>query len=89
MRIRLLYVTGSFHGLDNVQHGQIVDIDEFNALRYIKMGVAEPVEEHTEESAVLTPKVETATVKRRGRPKKKPEWHDEHAPGWSEVKQQQ
>jgi hypothetical protein len=91
MRIRLLHVTGSFHGLDTVQDGQIVEVDEFNALRYIKNGIAEPVgDEHAEESAVLTPKVEAATVKRRGRPKKRPaEWHDEHAPGWSEVKQQQ
>lgn len=85
MRIRLLGVTGTFHGIDNVQPGQVVDIDQFNALRYIKLGIAEPVgDEHAEESAVLTPPVETATARRRTRPKKKPDWRDESAPGWSE-----
>lgn len=83
MRIRLLGVTGSFHGIDNVQPNQIVDIDEYNALRYIKNGIAEPVD-GVEESAVLTPVVETATARRRTRPKKKPDWRDESAPGWSE-----
>ena len=45
-----------------------------------------------EESAVAEPKAESATVRRRGRPKKvRPpaEWHDEKAPGWKEVEQEQ
>jgi hypothetical protein len=86
-------VTGSFHNIDGgVERGQVVDVDEPTAHRYIRNGIAEPVEAEVEESAVLTPVAESAVVKSpRGRPKRvKPpaEWHDEKAPGWKEVEQE-
>ena len=89
MRIRMRQeITGTFHGVDGgVPRGGIVDVDEFHARRYIKNGMAEAVSDgpkHAEESAVLDAEGESTTVKRRGRPKKQPEWHDEQAPGWSE-----
>jgi hypothetical protein len=86
MRIRLLQmITGSFHGVDGgVEVGQLVDVDDISAARYVKSGLAELVK-GTEESAVVEPEVESAVVKpRRGRPKKQPEWHDEPAPGWKD-----
>jgi len=89
MRIRLLQaVTGRFLA------GSIVEADDFDALRYLHDHVAELVADPppaVAESAVLTPEVESATVKRRGRPKKaRPPaaWHDDKAPGWKEVEQE-
>jgi hypothetical protein len=106
MRLRLLQaVTGRFLA------GSIVEVDDFEAPRYLHDHTAELVaadpqsvdekahfpdkewmdDLQAEESAVAEPKVESATVKRRGRPKRvKPaaEWHDENAPGWKEVKQE-
>jgi hypothetical protein len=92
-------VTGSFHGIDGgVPRGVVVDIEDLHAQRYIDAEAAdradeEPhfpdkqwVKELEEEDAVVEPeKVETAVVKRRGRPKKQPDWHDEHAPGWKDT----
>jgi hypothetical protein len=91
MRIRMKEtVTGAFHNIDGgVERGQVVDVEDVHALRYIAAGRAERVgkEPAEEESAVVEPeKVESAVVKKRpGRPKKQPEWHDEHAPGWEKV----
>lgn len=86
-RIRLkIHVTGSFHGIEGgVLPGTIVDVDDFDADRYVKNEIAEYVA-GTEEHAVLDTEAESAVVKpRRGRPKKQPEWDDEKAPGWKEV----
>jgi hypothetical protein len=90
--IRILQsITGSFHNIDGgVERGEIVDVEEVHALRYVKSGLAERVgkEPAEEESAVVEPeKVESAVVKRttRGRPKKQPDWHEEHAPGWKDA----
>lgn len=93
MRIRMrVTVTGTFHNIDGgVQAGQIVDVDEASAKRYINMWpqpLAEPVDESVEENAVLDTPAETAVVtprRGRGRPKKQPEWHDEDAPGWKDA----
>lgn len=87
MRIRLLQmVTGSFHGVDGgAGRGDVVDVDEVSAARYVKSGLAELVT-GTEESAVIDPEVESAVVKpRRGRQKKDPDWHEEKAPGWKDA----
>lgn len=89
MRIRILQmITGSFHGVDGgAEVGQVVDVDDFSAARYIKSGLAELVK-GTEESAVVEPdNVESAVVRPRrgGRPKKSPEWHEEKAPGWKDA----
>lgn len=84
MRIRLRHdVTGSFHGIDGgMARGTVIDVDEYDAARYVKTGTAEYV---AEESAVLPEQSESATVKRRRvRSKKQPDWHEESAPGWSE-----
>jgi hypothetical protein len=84
-------VAGAFHNVDaGVKRGDIVDVDDASAARYIALGYAEPVDDHPgEEAAVLEPETESAVAKRRGRKKKPPEWDDENAPGWSEVEQQQ
>lgn len=97
MKIRFRYsVTGSFHGFDGgVERGEVVDVEDVHALRYVKFGMADrvgPVSsdkklEAVEESAIIEPEVESAVVKRttRGRPKKQPEWHDEQARGWKDA----
>jgi hypothetical protein len=90
VKIRLLEtITGSFHNIDaGVVRGQVVDVEDVHALRYINAGLAERVgKEPAEESAVIEPgKVESAVVKKRtGRPKKQPDWHEEHAPGWKDA----
>jgi hypothetical protein len=79
-------VTGTFHHIEGgVEVGQVVDVDDANAARYIKSGLAELVKD-VEEHAVVDEKVEAAVVKpRRGRPKKDPDWHDEDAPGWKDA----
>jgi hypothetical protein len=87
MRIRLLQmITGSFHSIDGgVEVGQVVDVDDVSAARYIKNGLAEKAG-GTAESAVIEPEVESAVVKpRRGRQKKDPEWHDDQVPGWKDA----
>jgi hypothetical protein len=98
--------TGTFHGIDGgVTRGQVIDLDDDDAARYISSGMAEalPEPEPEEERAVidttpvtvtadagLTGEVETAVPKRRpGRPRKTPEWHDDNAPGWSAVEKEQ
>jgi hypothetical protein len=87
VKIRLLQmITGSFHGVDGgVERGQVVDVDDVSAARYVKSGVAELVKD-VEEHAVIDEESESAVVKpRRGRPKKAPGWDDEHAPGWKDA----
>lgn len=87
MRIRLKQgVTGTFHNIDGgVEVGQVVDVDDVSAARYVKSGLAELVGD-TVENAVIDTEVESAVVKpRRGRPKKQPEWDDEQAPGWKDA----
>jgi hypothetical protein len=90
-RIRLrTTVTGSFHGIEGgIERGQVVDVDDISAARYVKNGLAELVKE-TVESAVVEPEgVESALVRRpRGRPRKQPEWDDEHAQGWKDASPQ-
>lgn len=93
MRIRLLQtVTGSFHNIDGgIPAGTVVDVDDDDAARYIKNGLAAPADDEHQaaESAVLQPQTESTVAKPRGRKKTPPpQWHDEHAPGWSEVEQQ-
>ena len=79
-------VTGTFHGRDKgAERGDVVEVGDADGERYIKNGLAEPVIAGGEEKAVLEPEAETATVKRRGRPKKEPDWTDDKAPGWKEV----
>lgn len=89
MQIRMLIdVSGTFHNIDaGVRRGDIVDVDDATAARYVQHGIAEHVDAGGEESAVLdAPGAESAVAKRRGAPRKKkqPDWHDEKAPGWSE-----
>lgn len=92
MRIRMKeQITGAFHNRDGgVEVGEIVDVEDVHALRYINAGRAERVgkEPAKEESAVVeSENVESAVVKRttRGRAKKQSDWHDEHAPGWKDT----
>jgi hypothetical protein len=88
MRIRLLQmITGSFHGVDGgVARGQVVDVDDVSAARYVKSGVAELVKGGEEHAVIDDTGVESAVVKpRRGRPKKDPDWHEEKAPGWKDA----
>lgn len=85
-RIRLrIHVTGTFHGIEGgVPPGTIVEVDDFDAARYVKNCVAEYVTQ-AEETAVVEPtQVESAVVKRR-KTRKPAEWHDDSAPGWSKV----
>lgn len=89
-RIRLrIHVTGTFHGVEGgVLPGTIVEVSDFDAARYVKNCVAEYVPDD-EENAVVEPQVESAVVKRRRtRPRKQAEWHDDSAPGWSKVDNQ-
>jgi hypothetical protein len=83
-----IHVTGTFHGIEGgVPLGTVVEVSEFDAARYVKNDIAEhiSVPEVEEESSVVSPVVESAVVKRRGRPRKENTWHDEHAKGWSKV----
>jgi hypothetical protein len=93
MKIRMRQtITGTFHNIDaGVARGDIVDIDNDNANRYIKLGLAEPldkppVEEHTtitsETVETAVPKPKTAGGRSRAKP---PAWHDLDAPGWTNV----
>lgn len=86
MRVKMrVDVTGTFHNMDaGVRRGDIVDVDEATALRYIHNGIAERVEAGIEESAVLASVAESATVRRRVRQKRPADWHEEGASGWSE-----
>lgn len=87
MRIRMKQgVTGTFHSIDGgVEPGQVVDVDDVSAARYVKSGLAELIG-GTEENAVIDTEVESAVAKpRRGRQKKQPEWDDEQAPGWKDA----
>lgn len=87
MRIRMkAQITGTFHNRDGgVEVGDIVDVEDVHAARYITSGLAEAAD--TVEDAVVDETAETAVVKqpRRSRPKKQPDWDDEHAPGWKKV----
>lgn len=58
MKIRMLTsISGTFHGISaGVKHGDVVDVDEFSALRYLKAGYAHPVKDEAK------PVVETAVV---------------------------
>lgn len=91
-RIRLrIHITGTFHGIEGgVLPGTIVEVPDFDAARYVKNCVAEYVTQDEEENAVVEPtQVESAVVKRRRtRPRKQAEWHDDAAPGWSKVDNQ-
>lgn len=60
MKIRMkITISGTFHNIGGgVQRGDVVDVDEANAIRYCKLGYAEPVEERIEERAVVVPQVE-------------------------------
>lgn len=66
MRIRMkIAVLGSFHNIDSgVKVGQVVDIDDENALRYINLRYAEAVGDSGPlvERAIV-PEAETATLK--------------------------
>lgn len=42
MKIRMKIDVGTFHGMTNVKRGDVVDIDDDNAKRYIGLGYAEP-----------------------------------------------
>jgi hypothetical protein len=93
VKIRMLRtVLGSFHNrLEGAKYGEVVDIDEDNARRYIHVGMAEAVPEPPEERAVPDPdqSVQTAVPARKvGRPRRAPEWHDDDAPGFKPVEQQ-
>lgn len=91
MKIRLLAsITGTFHNIDGgLEVGDVVDVDDASAARYVKSALAERVGKQPaeEESAVVEPEnVESAVVKKRpARPKKQPDWGDERAPGWKKV----
>lgn len=94
MQVRMLIdVSGTFHNIDaGVCRGDVVDVDDATAERYVQHGIAELLDVGGEESAVLDASgAESAVTKRRGgaRKKKQPDWHDEKAPGWSEGNPQQ
>lgn len=63
MKIRAKFDLGVCHGYEDVKRGDVIDIDEFNALRYLRLGYAEPVREQSPpvERAVL-PEPEKAVV---------------------------
>jgi hypothetical protein len=48
-------VSGTFHGIDGVKVGDVVEVDDVNGARYCKLGYAEPVGDHK-------PKVEKPEV---------------------------
>lgn len=69
MKIRMRINIGVFHGYPNVRRGDVVDVDEANALRYISLGYAEAVADDPKppkpkpvERAVPEEPVETATA---------------------------
>lgn len=68
MKIRMLIpISGTFHGIPNgVKNGDVVDVDEFSALRYFKNGYAQPVKDEAKsiiETAVASVEdVETAKL---------------------------
>ncbi len=81
MKIRLKYaVTGTFHNMDGLRYGDVVEIDDGDAERYIRQGFAEAVadkpaaEKPVQEHAVATSDTEEHAVppatRGRGRPPK-------------------
>lgn len=55
-------VAGTFHGLENVAVGDVVDVPGEEGARYCGLGYAEPVTEDKTENA----KMDDASDKRRG-----------------------
>lgn len=56
MKIRMkMAVLGTFHGMENVRLGDVVEVPDDEGARYCKLGYAEPVADEAEEDT------ETAT----------------------------
>lgn len=65
MKIRMrMSVAGSFHGIENVQIGDLVDVPDDEGARYCKLGYAEPVTDNREEKAARPDNSEKRATKR-------------------------
>lgn len=68
LKIRMkISVTGTFHNNSaGVRIGDVVDVDDENGLRYIKLGYAEPLRSHRAEEHAVASKIneERAVIER-------------------------
>ena len=97
MKIRMLVpMPGTLHSIyENTQAGDIIDVDEVSAARYVAQGFAvgvdvEPSEERAVvevEAEVAVPEVKVEKKRGPGRPRKvvEPDWADDDARGWKKV----
>ena len=68
MTIRMrMAVAGTFHGIENVSTGDVVDVDDTAGARYCSLGYAEPVAEDKKTENAAMP---DTSDKRRGRSRK-------------------
>lgn len=83
MRIRMkVSVAGTFHNLpEGVQRGDVVDIDDVEAARYIMLGYAERADQRGEEHAtVRSAGVEHAVMPKAEAEPVKPVYGETHPP---------
>lgn len=60
MKIRMLMSVGVFHGHIDVKRGDVVEVDDFNAHRYIQLGYARPHVEIVPDDFDSAPPIEVA-----------------------------
>jgi hypothetical protein len=73
MRIKMkMSVLGTFHEMENVKLGDVVDVPDDEGARYCKLGYAEPVAEMPRAETATAPEPEKRApgARRPGRPRK-------------------